>query len=197
MNVCLNLPDLKLTCKSAILDELNKSRTTAPHLVRAIKMKFKMNQLTNFLAFISLLFFLSIDVKSQEVTQAHKDSLRNLVEQYYSLNLKVYQQNSTREDVDNLFSLFTEDFVYVHPKYGGEYARKDLYDGYINNQKNGSYNGSITDVEIKNMIIGLNALVTDRVYLRKAESGELEEVDPGMTLYEFRNGKISRIFEYW
>lgn len=146
---------------------------------------------------ISLLAFLPIDVRSQAVTEAHKDSIRKVVEEYYSLNLKVYQRNSTRDDIDNLFNLFTDDFVYVHPKYGGEYSRKDIYEGYINNQKNGSYDGSIADVKIKNMITGLNALATDRVYLKKGESGKLEEVDPGMTLFEFRDGKISKIFEYW
>ena len=156
-----------------------------------------MSHLTICLATFSLLFFISPDVKAQELTRAHQDSLRKIVEQYYSLNLKVYQQNSTREDIDNLFSLFTEDFVYVHPKYGGEYSRKDIYEGYVNNQENGGYNGSTVDVKIQNMIIGLNALVTDRVYLMKVESGELEEVDPGMTLFEFRDGKISKIFEYW
>lgn len=156
-----------------------------------------MKRLVNFLVPVFLLFFLNIEVKSQAITEVHKDSIRKIVEQYYSLNLKVYQQNSTKDDIDNLFNLFTDDFVYVHPKYGGKYSRKVIYEGYINNQKNGSYDGSITDVKIKNMIIGLNALVTDRAYLRKVESGELEEVDPGMTLFEFRNGKISKIFEYW
>ena len=156
-----------------------------------------MSQLVKFLGCISLLLFLHIDVKSQELTEQHKDSIRIVVEQYYSLNLKIYQQSSTRDDIDKLFNLFTDDFVYVHPKYGGSYSRNDIYEGYINNQKNGSYNGSITDVKIRNLIVGLNALVTDRVYFKKIASGELEEVDPGMTLFEFRNGKISKIFEYW
>ncbi len=64
-------------------------------------------------------------------------------------------------------------------------------------RSNVGYNGSITDVKIKNFIAGLNALVTDRVFIRKSPTGELEEVDPGMTLFEFRDGKISKIFEYW
>lgn len=156
-----------------------------------------MSQLVKFLGCISLLLFLHIDVKSQELTEQHKDSIRIVVEQYYSLNLTIYQQSSTRDDIDKLFNLFTDDFVYVHPKYGGSYSRNDIYEGYINNQKNGSYNGSITDVKIRNLIVGLNALVTDRVYFKKTASGELEEVDPGMTLFEFREGKISKIFEYW
>ncbi len=156
-----------------------------------------MSQLIKFLGCISFLLFLHIDVKSQELTEQYKDSIRIVVEQYYSLNLTIYQQSSTRDDIDKLFNLFTDDFVYVHPKYGGSYSRNDIYEGYINNQKNGSYNGSITDVKIRNLIVGLNALVTDRVYFKKTASGELEEVDPGMTLFEFREGKISKIFEYW
>ncbi len=156
-----------------------------------------MSQLLKFLGCVSLGLFLQIDVKSQEITKEHKDSLRIVVEKYYSLSIKIYQQGSTKDDIDKLFSLFTDDFVYVHPKYGGSYSRNTLYEGYINNQKNGSYNGSITDVKVRNLIAGLNALVTDRVYFRKNASGELEEVDPGMTLFEFRNGKILKIFEYW
>ena len=146
---------------------------------------------------MALALVLITETSAQEATVAHKDSLKQAVELYYSLNLKIFQPNSTKEDVDDLFHLFTDDFVYVHPKYGGEYSRKDIYDGYLHNQNNGSYNGSIVDVKIKNMIIGLNGLTTERAYVSKTESGELEEVDAGMTLFEFNQGKISKIFEYW
>jgi hypothetical protein len=159
--------------------------------------RLHMNQLIKFLAGTSFLLLLHINVNSQEITEEHKDSLRIVVEQYYALNLKIYQQSSSKYDIDKLFNLFTDDFVYVHPKYGGSYSRNDIYEGYINNQKNGSYNGSVTDVKIRNLIVGLNAIVTDRVYFKKNPSGELEEVDPGMTLFEFSDGKISKIFEYW
>lgn len=143
------------------------------------------------------MLFLHIGSQAQEATEAHKDSLRKVVEEYYSLNLEIFEQNSTRADIDKLFNLFTDDFVYVHPRFGGEYSRKGLYEGYLNNQKNGNYDGSIVDVSIENMIIGLNAIVTERAYLQQTETGKAEKVDPGMTLFEFRNGKISKIFEYW
>jgi ketosteroid isomerase-like protein len=133
---------------------------------------------------------------SQEATKAHKDSLRQAVDLYYAQNLKIFQKTSSKKDIDDLFQLFTDDFVYVHPKYGGEYSRQDLYSGYVNNQKRGRYDGSIVDIRISNKITGLNGLVTERSYVKKAASGE-EEVDPGMTLFEFREGKISKIFEYW
>jgi hypothetical protein len=146
---------------------------------------------------ISLALFNSIAIKAQEASDTHKDSLKQIVDKYYSLNLKIFKQGSTKADVDDLFNLFTEDFTYVHPKYGGEYSRTDIYEGYLNNQKNGNYNGSLVDIKVRNIIVGLNGLATERVYLQKVESGKLEEVDPGMTLFEFRNGKISKIFEYW
>lgn len=42
----------------------------------------------------------------------HKDSLNNVMNQYYELNLKVFQQNSTLKDIHNIFELFTDDFTY-------------------------------------------------------------------------------------
>ena len=134
---------------------------------------------------------------SQELTQAHKDSLRAVVQDYYDISLEIYSAGSTPADVDRLFALFTDDFVYVHPKYGGTYPRTDLYEGYLRNQKNGAYNGTITDLQLSNLIVGLNAVATERLFLKKEPDGTLSEVDPGMTLFEFRDGKISKIFEYW
>ncbi|MET1259014.1 nuclear transport factor 2 family protein [Flagellimonas sp. DF-77] len=149
-------------------------------------------------AVLSFLVFLSIPfvVNAQEVTEAHKDSLNGVVQQYYELNVKVFQADSTVEDIDNIFALFTADFTYVHPKYGGTYTRQDLYEGYIRNQKNGGYDGTVADIEIVNKIIGLNAVVTQKKFIEK-KNGKLEKGKAQMTLFEFRNGKISRIFEYW
>ncbi len=135
-------------------------------------------------------------VIGQEATEAHKDSLEHIVAKYYDLNLKIFQANSTKDQIDSLFELFTEDFTYVHPKYGGVYTRQDLYNGYVRNQKNGGYNGKVVDIEVVNKIAGLNAVVTQKRFIEKSEGG-LEKGKLEMTLFEFREGKISRIFEYW
>lgn len=148
------------------------------------------------IGFLILLVFVAIGIHSQEVTKAHKDSLNSLVKSYYQQNIKIFQSNSTVEDIDKVFDLFTEDFTYVHPKYGGTYTRKNLYDGYVRNQKKGGYDGSIVDIKVVDKIIGLNAVVVKRSYIKK-EEGKLKEGDAHMTLFEFKNGKISRIFEYW
>ncbi|NER15375.1 nuclear transport factor 2 family protein [Leptobacterium flavescens] len=126
-----------------------------------------------------------------------EDSLKTMVEAYYRLNIKVFQKNSTKEDIDAIFELFTDDFEYNHPKYGGLYTRDVLYRGYVNNQKNGGYDGSVKDVRVENMIIGLNCVAVSRRYITGNARGETEEGELQMTLFEFRDGKISRIMEYW
>lgn len=133
---------------------------------------------------------------AQDVSKTHKDSLDCIVTKYYDLNLKIFQKNSTIEDIDKAFELFTDDFTYIHPKYGGTYTRKDLYNGYARNQKNGGYDGKVTNIKIESKIIGLNAVVVERRFIEKREDG-IKEGKPQMTLFEFKEGKISRIFEYW
>ncbi|WP_034058323.1 nuclear transport factor 2 family protein [Lacinutrix jangbogonensis] len=145
---------------------------------------------------ILLLFFTTQQMRAQDVTKAHKDSLNILVKKYYDLNLKTFQSNSSIEDIDRIFELFTDDFTYVHPKYGGTYTREDLYNGYVRNQKNGRYDGSIITIKVLNKIIGLSAVVVHRVYVQKKDDG-IKEEEAQMTLFEFKKGKISRIYEYW
>lgn len=144
---------------------------------------------------IILTILVSFDAKAQ-ITEAHRDSLNSVVEEYYRLNLNIFKSGSTVEDIDELFSLFTDDFTYVHPKYGGTYSRSDLYEGYKNNQANGAYNGSVVDFKIENKIVGLSALAIEKRFVEMKE-GRPEEGKREMTLFEFRNGKISKIVEYW
>ena len=153
---------------------------------------------TTLKTFVVLLLILSssLQMKAQEATKAHKDSLETVVQKYYDINVRIFQANSTVKDIDQLFELFTEDFTYVHPKYGGTYTREVLYNGYVRNQKNGGYNGTVTDIKVLNKIVGLNAVVTQKCFVEKKD-GTIKDGKPEMTLFEFRDGKISRIFEYW
>jgi len=145
---------------------------------------------------IFLNFWTYSQIIAQDVTKAHQDSLNIVVTKYYDLSLKIFQTNSTVEDIDEIFELFTDDFTYVHPKYGGTYSREDLYSGYIRNQKNGMYDGTVKDIKIVNKIIGLNAIVVEKQFMEKRDGG-IKDGKSRMTLFEFKEGKISRIFEYW
>lgn len=151
-----------------------------------------------YLKLLGLIFLFGItanQIIAQEVTDGHKDSLNEILTKYYDLNLKIFQSNSSIEDINNAFELFTDDFIYVHPKYGGTYSREDLYNGYVRNQKNGSYNGTVTEIKIINKIIGLNAVVVQKSFVKKDDG--IKTGEPEMTLFEFKDGKISRIYEYW
>ncbi len=154
----------------------------------------KLNSTIFLLAF--LLLWVSSSVFAQEATTEHKDSLNAIVDEYYQLNVKIFQAGSTIEDIDKVFELFTDDFVYVHPKYGGTYTRQVLYDGYVRNQKNGGYDGSVVDIKVLRKMAGLNGVVTEKVFVKK-EGGQIVDGEPQMTLFEFKEGKISKIMEYW
>ena len=147
------------------------------------------------IAFLFLSAFFGVSIHAQPA-KTPVDSLNIIVKEYYALNLKVFQEGSDITDINNLFKLLSDDFTYIHPKYGGNYTREDLYNGYVRNQKNGAYDGTITDIEIINKITGLNAVVVEKRFLEKHVDG-IKKGDPEMTLFEFKAGKISRIFEYW
>jgi len=163
-----------------------------------VQFETKLHMKTHLRLLVSVILFLfaTNQIKAQDATKAHKDSLETVVNKYYDLNLKTFQSKSTIEDINSIFELFTDDFTYIHPKYGGIYTREDLYNGYVRNQRNGRYDGGVTDIKILNKITGLNAVVVQRMYLEKKDD-VIKDGEPEMTLFEFKNGKISRIFEYW
>ncbi|WP_020571794.1 hypothetical protein [Neolewinella persica] len=156
--------------------------------------KIRISVLAVVIAFLTLSFS---SLQAQEFEELNRDSITCLVKRYYDLNKKIFARNSTVDDIDNVFNLFTDDFTYVHPKYGGTYTRETLYSGYVRNQENGGYDGKVVDVKIINMIVGLNAIAVEKKFVEKTKNGLLEEGQPEMTLFEFRSNKIARIFEYW
>jgi len=143
-----------------------------------------------------LLSSLNLVQAQQNKLSTHKDSLNHVLEKYYELNLKVFQPSSTIKDIDNIFNLFTDDFTYVHSKYGGVYTRENLYKGYKHNQEKGSYNGKIIDIKVANKIIGLNAIAVTKRFIKK-EDGKIVEGKEQMAVFEFKGGKIIKIKEYW
>ncbi|MCK0178427.1 nuclear transport factor 2 family protein [Flavobacteriaceae bacterium S0862] len=151
----------------------------------------------NYIILIALFFArLNSAQAQQNKLNTNKDSLNYVLENYYKLNLKVFQQNSTLEDIDNIFEFFTDDFTYVHSKYGGVYTREDLYNGYKRNQSKGGYDGSVIDIKIENIMYGLNAITVSKRFITK-EDGKDVIGETQMALFEFKDGKIFMIKEYW
>lgn len=101
---------------------------------------------------------------------------------------KVLMHNSSVKDADDLFSLYTDDFVYIHEVYGGEYTRKHLYRNTVKYLKSGGYNRVDDRYTIVNMMTGLNAIAV----LREEQDG-----DRHLAVFEFNGDKVSKITEYW
>ena len=45
--------------------------------------------------------------------------------------------------------------------------REDLYNEYVRNQKNGGYDGKVTDIILLHKIIGLNTVVIQKSFVEK------------------------------
>lgn len=96
---------------------------------------------------------------------------------------------SSKEDIDALFALYSEDFVYVHEVYGGTYSREQLYHNSLNNQQAGRYTLTEPRYQILHVLPGLNAAAVQR---RELKSGKVH-----LTLFEFKGEKVSKVIEYW
>jgi len=151
----------------------------------------------SYLALIIMLFAgLKMANAQQTKLNTTQDSLNHQLNEYYRLNVIVFQPNSTIEDIDHIFELFTDDFTYVHEQYGGVYTRQELYDGYKRNQENGGYDGEVADIKVNSKIFGYNAIAASKSFMLKKEGG-IKAGDPQLALFEFKNGIIYRITEYW
>lgn len=111
--------------------------------------------------------------KKETITSEEKIALVNL---FFDVVKK-------QEDIERKFKKVTDDFVYIHEGYGGEYSRQDLYKGFVRNFKAGRYEDN-DPIKILNAIHGLNIVMVKR------------DVDKA-TLFEFRGKKIARIKEFW
>ncbi len=139
--------------------------------------------------------FSSADAQQTDL-KTSQDSLNHLLNEYYRLNVIVFQANSTIADINNIFELFTDDFTYVHEQYGGVYSREVLYNGYKRNQENGGYDGEVVDIKVNNKIFGRNAIAVNKSFIKQEDSG-IVVGESQMALFEFKDGKIFRITEFW
>lgn len=125
-----------------------------------------------------------------------KPKQEEMLIQYYQLNLKIFGEDSDIKDIEELFQLFSDDFTYVHQAYGGVYSRQDLYNGYRRNLELGEYTGEIYDIRIFSVISGKDALAVSKRFVSESNPDPQNE-NGEMAVFEFQDGKIYRITEYW
>ncbi|WP_072427897.1 hypothetical protein [Chitinimonas taiwanensis] len=87
-------------------------------------------------------------------------------------------------DIDTLFSMYTDDFVYIHDVYGGLYPRASLYEKSLRNMQAGHFNMSADRCKILNIMTSLNAAAVERLEIN---SGQVH-----LSIFELKGDKVPR-----
>jgi len=132
-------------------------------------------------------FNLSFSQETEEKSLS-KDKLKVVYEKYEKTMSQVFCKGSEISDVDKLYSFYTDDFEYNHPKYGGIYSRELLYSNTIKYLEKGAYDNSSLRERLS-LIVGLDAVIVEWKYENKS--------DKKVTLYKFRGDKIYYVEEFW
>jgi len=141
------------------------------------------------LMFAILMFSLSILVSAQEKQDVSGRQVEELIEKINHAQNKVMMRNSTPQDIEALFAMYSDDFTYVHAAYGGVYSRETLLGNTLRIQKAGRYNLDEGRYKILRVITGLNGAAIER------QEHKSEKIH--LSVFEFKDGKVSKITEYW
>lgn len=134
---------------------------------------------------------LSATAFAAEVVVLTAEAQKARVAQITEAQNKVMLKGSTPADVDKLFAFYTDDFVYHHEVYGGDYARATLYANTLRLQAMGKYDKTEPRYRILTQIAGHNAIAVER---QENHKGTLKN---HLAVFEFRGDKVSKIIEYW
>ena len=104
---------------------------------------------------------------------------------------KVMMHGSTVADVDKLFSVYTDDFTYIHDAYGGKYTKDELYGNTVRLLKRGVYSKTEPRYTLVSTIPGYNGIAVERQETHKGVTSK------HLSVFEFRDGKVAKIIEYW
>ncbi len=137
------------------------------------------------------IFFITAGLQAEESQLLSAEQLKAKVLEITQAQNQVMLKGSTQADVDKLFALYSDDFVYRHDVYGGNYSKAQLYANTLRLQAMGKYDKTEPRYRILRQIPGYNAVAVER-----------QEVYNGVTknhlaLFEFRADKVIKISEYW
>ncbi len=104
-----------------------------------------------------------------EPVELPAERIKSLVVAVTEASNRMMKSGSTVADVDALFSLYSDDFVYIHQAYGGEYSRELLYRNSVKNLNAGRYNNTQDRYRIVNILTGLNAAAIERVEVKSGK----------------------------
>lgn len=141
------------------------------------------------LAALVIGLLLSTDCLANDVASLSEEKIKSLVASVTEASNRMMMNGSKIEDVDAMFAMYTDDFVYIHEVYGGTYTRERLYGNSVRNLKAGRYKFTEARYQLLNVIPGLNAAAVER---RETNTGKSH-----LAVFEFKGEKIAKITEYW
>lgn len=148
-------------------------------------------KLTISLALVAVLLSSTFTSASEQHTLS-KEAILAKVAVVNDAQNRVLMKGSEQTDLDYLFSLKTEDFTYIHEKYGGTYTRAHLYNNYLKGIEKGRYTFAHNRYEVVHILTGENTAAIQRLQTNKEGEHEVH-----LVVFEFRGGKVSRMVEYW
>lgn len=125
---------------------------------------------------------------------AARARMERLVQEVTAAQTEATTQGADREDVERLYAMYTADFVYEHPMMGDSYTREQLLKNHLAGVDEGRYERFSAEAygyRIVGMMHGVDAVAVLR------SNAQMEDQPPHMAVFEFRDGKVSRIREYW
>jgi hypothetical protein len=91
----------------------------------------------------ALLLMLTMSVLSPsqavEVQALSAEQMKAMVAEVTNAQNDVMMRGSTLADVEALFALYNDDFLYIHEAYGGTYTREELYRNTVKLLESGRY----------------------------------------------------------
>ena len=119
------------------------------------------------------------------------DELKAKVVEITAAQNQVMLKGSTPADVYKLFSFYSDDFVYRHDVYGGNYSKEQLYANTLRLLAMGKYTATKPRYRIVTQIPGYNGIAVERQEVHKGV------VKNHLAVFEFREDKVTKIIEYW
>ena len=139
----------------------------------------------------ALVMFAAPFAQAADSSVLSADELKAKVIEVTDAQNKVMMYGSSVADVDKLFSLYTDDFSYIHEAYGGPYTRNELYGNTIRLLERGIYSKTEPRYTLVSTIPGYNGIAVERQETHKGVTSK------HLAVFEFHDAKVSKIIEYW
>lgn len=132
---------------------------------------------------------LSVPCLASENAGMSEEKIKATVTAVVDASNRLWMAGSKPEDIEALFALYADDFVYVHEAHGGTYSRQQLYNNSVRAQGAGRYSNTAPHYKVVNIIPGLNAAAVEKQVIKSGKTH--------LAVFEFKGEKIAKITEYW